>query len=173
MPRPWYHPQVLTAFVALQDIADDMGPTDFLPATHTSTCHEALNSEEGDGRALDLLLDTWPVRCCCAAPMPPHVVVPVPKRSASTRGQQCLLLLWRSIALATWQVYRGVLGVGDVSLYDSRLLHAGGANISERRRVLFYCSFIRASLARTSRGTLRDGLRGKRLALCDWREWLL
>ena len=87
---------MLTAFVALQDIADDMGPTDFLPATHTSTCHEALNSEEGDGRALDLLLDTWPVRCCCAAP----VVVPVPKRSASTRGR-CLLLLWRSIALAT------------------------------------------------------------------------
>ena len=68
MPRPWYHPQVLTAFVALQDIADDMGPTDFLPATHTSTCHEALNSEEGDGRALDLLLDTWPVCCCCATP---------------------------------------------------------------------------------------------------------
>ena len=78
-----------------------------------------------------------------------------------------------SLALDTWQVYRGVLGVGDVSLYDSRLLHAGGANTSERRRVLFYCSFIRASLARTSRGTLRDGLRGKRLALCDWREWLV
>lgn len=104
----------------------------------------------------------------------PHVAVPVPKRSASIdTWPRYLLLLWRSIALATWQVYRGVLGVGDVSLYDSRLLHAGGANTSERRRVLFYCSFIRASLARTSRGTLRDGLRGKRLALCDRREWLV
>ena len=36
--------------------------------------------------------------------------------------------------LDTWPIWRGVLGVGDVSLYDSRLLHAGGANASERRR---------------------------------------
>ena len=116
--------------------------------------------------------------------MAPPVVVPVPKRSASTRGRPVVVVPLHgvvcagaegvsSLALDTWQVYRGVLGVGDVSLYDSRLLHAGGANTSERRRVLFYCSFIRASLARTSRGTLRDGLRGKRLALCDWREWLV
>ena len=68
-----------------------MGPTDFLPATHTATCHDALNGEEGDGAALAALLDTWPI-------------------------------------------WRGELGVGDVSLYDSRLLHAGGANTSQRRR---------------------------------------
>ena len=62
---------------------------------------------------------------------------------------------------------------GDVSLFDSRCLHAGGANESPRRRVLFYCSFIRAEHVRSAstRGTLLESLRGTH-ALEDWREWL-
>jgi len=32
----------------------------------------------------------------------------------------------------------GNIIVGDVAIFDSRLLHAGGANTSNRRRILFY-----------------------------------
>ena len=37
----------------------------------------------------------------------------------------------------------GVLKAGDANLIDSRLIHAGGANDSMKRRVLFYFSFRR------------------------------
>ena len=43
-------PAVVTAFVALQDIDEEMGPTLFLPGTHNAAAHGALL--EGD-RAAD------------------------------------------------------------------------------------------------------------------------
>ena len=57
--------------------------------------------------------------------------------------------------------------VGDVTLFDSRVLHCGGANESPRRRVLFYASF-RAREATAPPGTLLYDLRGKH-CLGDWR----
>ena len=57
-----------------------------------------------------------------------------------------------------------MLGAGDCTLYDSRLLHRGGANTSPRRRVLFYCSFRARGArmpARGSQGTMLEDLRDK------------
>ena len=98
-----------------------MGPTIFLPRTHTSEAHALFDDREGEGHWW--LLEHSP---------------------------QSL----------------GVLSRGDVSLFDSRLLHCGAANTSPRRRVLFYFSF-KAAAARPPDGTLLPGLRGLRMAdLC-------
>ena len=90
-------PAVVTAFVALQDVDEEMGPTVFLPGSQSAEAHAAFYADDAS-RAKSELLRTSP---------------------------QAL----------------GLLRTGDASLFDSRLLHAGGANTSPRRRVLFYFSF--------------------------------
>ena len=113
---------VLTAFVALQDIDESMGPTSFLPSSHNAEAHAAFNNVE-NGAAT---------------------------RIALLRSRPC---------------WRGLLKSGDLNLFDSRLLHSGGANESPRRRVLFYVSF-RAKDANAPPGTLLYDLRDK-YSLCD------
>ena len=44
--------------------------------------------------------------------------------------------------------HQGVLRTGDANMIDSRLVHAGGANNSRKRRVLFYFSFRRKGKVR-------------------------
>ena len=56
--------------------------------------------------------------------------------------------------------WRGLLKAGDATLFDSRLLHCGCANESQRWRVLFYASF-RAKGATLPPGTLLYDLRGR------------
>lgn len=85
-------PCLFTVLVALQDVSQDMGPTRFLPGSHTEEEH--------------LLYDTDPLAYLCGA------------RSAVA-----------------------ILGTGDGSLFDSRLLHCGGANRSEKNRVLLTVTF--------------------------------
>jgi hypothetical protein len=46
-------PPLLTAFVALQDVTQDIGPTIFLPGTHTQVVHDQFN---GDAETKDQLL---------------------------------------------------------------------------------------------------------------------
>lgn len=104
---------VLTAFIALQPVDESMGPTKFVPQSHTAAAHEAFNSAE----------------------------------------TKLAMLLRRP----TW---RGVLDTGEATLFDSRLIHCGGANESPRRRVLFYISF-RAKEASAPPGTLLYDLRGR------------
>ena len=134
---------ILTAFCALQDIDETMGPTLFLPATHTAEAHASFFTYEnfelafdgdGDGGSNDGDGDD-------------------DERAARVAAADNQLERWR-----TW---RGELGTGDVSLFDSRCLHAGGANTSDRRRILFYCSFIKAAHASSCKGTLRENLRGR------------
>ena len=67
-------------------------------------------------------------------------------------------------ALGSYPSWRGVINAGDVTLYDSRLLHCGGANESPRRRALFYVSFRAKGAApsfRKTQGTLLESLRGR------------
>ena len=116
---------VLTAFIALQPVEEDMGPTTFLPASHTAKDHEAFKTKDDGGEAYLSLLRSRPV-------------------------------------------YRGLLGAGDATVFDSRLLHRGGANESKRRRVLFYASF-RARDAKAPPGTILYDLRG-RYSLAGWRH---
>jgi len=51
---------------------------------------------------------------------------------------------------------------GDVAIFDSRLLHCGGANESEdKRRILFYFTFTAADTTRIKPGSIRNMDRGK------------
>ena len=88
-------PVLLTAFVALQDVEESMGPTTFLPGSHRDErAHAALGHA---GQKAEFL------------------------RSCPSR--------------------LGVMPAGACTLYDSRLLHAGGANSDTRGRWLFYAGF--------------------------------
>ena len=118
---------VLTAFVALQDIDDAMGPTFFLPGSHTGDAHAAFNSRDDGGREKIALLRETPNA-------------------------------------------RGLLETGDITLFDSRLLHGGGENESARRRVLFYFSF-RAKGVRAPPGSLLYQLR-RQHTLDQSDDWL-
>ena len=105
-------------WLSRQDIDEAMGPTVFLPRTHTSEAHAIFDDREGAGHWW--LLEGSP---------------------------QSL----------------GVIQSGDVTLFDSRLLHCGAANTTPRRRIIFYFSF-KAAAACPPVGTLLPGLRGLRLA---------
>ena len=115
---------VVTTFVALQDVESDMGPTVFIPGSHTARAHLAFKeANEVGGPAL-------------AAP-------------------NCV----------------ATLRTGDVSMFDSRLLHCGGGNSSNKRRVLFYFSFEVSGKENPNSGfsSIRDELRGT-LTLQDLRN---
>ena len=134
---------ILTAFCALQDIDASMGPTLYLPGTHTADAHAAFFTYDN----FDLYVD-----------------------SGDEEDEDDEEAALTEAALDALGACRATLGAGDVSLYDGRLLHAGGANRSPRQRVLFYCSFATPRWCRSTRGTLRESLRLKH-ALRDWREW--
>jgi len=101
-------PPLFTVFIALQDITIGMGPTCFIPRSHSKEAHEEYNDS-------------------------------VPKRDELLRKSRSVVAL---------------LGAGDGSLFDSRTMHCGGANLdnlpsSEEEgiggggatRVLLYMSF--------------------------------
>jgi len=90
-PNAFMEP-MYTFFVALQDIDDDMGHTEFLPQTHTKEIHLLWNVDQ---------------------------------------NQKEMLLKKR-------QVVQSGLKKGDVSVFDSRILHCGQSNSSNKRRILFY-----------------------------------
>ena len=51
---------VLTAFVALQEVEEAMGPTGVIPRTHTKEAHERFNSRDDGGREKIALLRASP-----------------------------------------------------------------------------------------------------------------
>jgi ectoine hydroxylase-related dioxygenase (phytanoyl-CoA dioxygenase family) len=65
----------------------------------------------------------------------------------------------------------GVLQDGDANLIDSRLIHAGGGNESQKRRVLFYFSFRRRGKV-TPSGSMLYKFRRAGYALDNADEWL-
>lgn len=96
-------PVLYTCFIALQDVDLEMGPTTWLPRTHTRDAHAQFQDE---------------------------VIDPHTGESPKDR------------LLRTTPAVLGLLPKGSCAIFDSRLLHCGGANIStDRSRALFYCSF--------------------------------
>jgi hypothetical protein len=66
-------------------------------------------------------------------------------------------------------IQMSALKKGDVAIFDSRILHAGGASVSDQRRVLFYFT---ASASPT--WPLPNGLHGSNSARADDRwQWRL
>lgn len=114
-------PCLFTAFVALQDIERDMGPTRFLLRTHVPEAHRrfvSLNSEE----RTDFLKET-------------HSAV-------------------------------ALLRTGDAALYDSRVLHGGCDNYSDKIRVLLVITFRHVDSQELSRSTQK--VRGSHCQLRDF-----
>lgn len=96
-------PVLYTCFIALQDVEEDMGPTVWLPNTHTLEAHEQFKDEQSvDGKES-------------------------PKDALLRRTPSKL----------------GMLPKGSMGIFDSRLLHCGGANRSANgtTRAIFYFSF--------------------------------
>ena len=101
-------PVLYTCFVALQDISLEMGPTTWMPGTHTLEAHEIFQNE-------------------------------------ATKDEQ----------LSAGPAVLGLLPKGSCGIFDSRLLHCGGANTSsstssgdnhnnnnhDKKRAVFYFSF--------------------------------
>jgi len=96
-----------TCFIALQDIDLTMGPTTWLPETHTTEAHALFQDD----------------------------YVPA---SATESAKDKLL--------RTTPAVLGVLPKGSCAVFDSRLLHCGGANTSDTSRALFYFSFKNAKI---------------------------
>ena len=86
-------PSTFTCTLSLQDICEDMGPTVFIPGTHTEDAYIRRVYEANDS----------------IISSSPHTL--------------------------------STLNSGDIAIYDSRLLHCGGSNRSDKQRVLFYFSF--------------------------------
>jgi ectoine hydroxylase-related dioxygenase (phytanoyl-CoA dioxygenase family) len=95
-------PVLYTCFIALQDIDLGMGPTTWIPCTHTAKAHELFQDDTVD-----------------------------PAMGESPKDK----------LLRTEPSVLGVLPKGSCAIFDSRLLHCGGANSSDKSRALFYCSF--------------------------------
>jgi hypothetical protein len=112
-----------TCFIALQDVTMDMGPTTWLPRTHTKEIHDRFKDstavkvgdagegdEDGDGggsfiSSKDHLIKTQPA-------------------------------------------VLGLLPKGSCVIFDSRVLHCGTANRSNDSRALFYFSFKNPKVGR-------------------------
>ena len=88
------NPVLFTVAVALQEIAEEMGPTLFLPSTHTKAIHRKFHNV----KSKDSVLLTKPHKL-------------------------------------------SLLKIGDVSVYDSRVLHCGTENVSDNVRILMYATF--------------------------------
>ena len=65
-------------------------------------------------------------------------------RSTHTAEAHTMLSIRPGDFLATADARAAMLRCGEASLYDRRLLHAGGRNWSDSERVLFYATFRRA-----------------------------
>mmetsp|Transcript_40501 Transcript_40501/g.129090 ORF Transcript_40501/g.129090 Transcript_40501/m.129090 type:complete len:364 (+) Transcript_40501:71-1162(+) len=89
---------IYTAFIALQDVTEDMGPTALIPGTNNVVDHQALCGAEHDSH--------WSL-------------------------------------LESRDSVRAVLRSGDCVVFDSRTLHAGTLNNSDKRRSLLYICFQR------------------------------
>lgn len=118
-----------TFFVALQDVEEGMGHTQFLPGTHTAGVHELWNAAAKSERLKALFISSQPAQ-------------------------------------------QSALKCGDAAIFDSRVLHCGCANTSQKQRVLFYFT-----LSKSQRWPLPGGLHGSnsmreedrwRWQLCDF-----
>ena len=96
-------PLLLTAFVALQEVTREMGPTRFLPRTHSDPKHARIVARSD---ATNLMVHTH------------------------KRGEGKPPPSWV-----------GLLKRGEAAFYDGRLLHSGGANRSDKERVLLYVTY--------------------------------
>ena len=125
---PTAHCALLTAFLALQDVAPEMGPTEVVPRSHTAAAHAALSAGDrgggggGEGGGI--------------GGGGGEGVGGTSGEGDSAGGEAALL------AGGWLPPQPALLDAGDVLLMDSRAIHRGSANVGAGgRRVLMYASF--------------------------------
>jgi hypothetical protein len=128
-------PVAFTAFVALQPVTRELGPTVFVPGSHTRSAHVEMSRPDPEGRD-----------------------------SGAGGG-----------FLAAANARLGCMNAGDATLYDSRLLHAGGANRGDVPRVLVYLTFATSRADATEHGneeahSIRPALAARRISLAKLRR---
>lgn len=107
-------PALYTCFIALQDVRLDMGPTTWLPGTHTAEAHEAFKDTGG----------------------PREAFMNTGGSSDGDDGDSR-----KDALLKNQPAVLGLLSKGSCAIFDSRCLHCGTANKSMDSRALFYFSF--------------------------------
>lgn len=128
-------PCLFTAFVALQPVTREMGPTCFVPASHTREADAAMRT-------------------------------PDPEKGEAGAGAQFL---------AGAAAKLGCMDTGDATLYDSRLLHAGGPNCGQASRVLLYLTFRHVNanareLGNEAAHSIRPALAARKISLAKLRR---
>ena len=178
-PRQGVHPDTkftpdacaCSTVLALQDIDETMGPTEFLPGTHCETANTALET-----RTKRRVAEPTPAQL--AAQQRATALAAIFKNRKPTGGQPSApahapTMGVRERLLRTSPRQLATLRLGDAVMFDTRVLHCGGANDSPRRRVLFYFSF-RVPRANTpyGRGSLDEELQQQKLTLRASADWL-
>lgn len=173
------HAGLVTAFLTLQDITGDMGPTEVAPGTHVARAHEALKNDVGlawdFGRGANT--STSDLSSCVSQ----H-----PFNGGEGEGDACgIVTAGRGQDLAqqgpepkeggrlrSWGFVQPVpLHTGDALLVDSRTWHRGSSNVSSLRRSLLYVSFqVPANAPPGSTYSLLDEYRG-RFRLSNLHRW--
>eukprot|EP00537_Pseudo-nitzschia_pungens_P013835 CAMPEP_0172395408 /NCGR_PEP_ID=MMETSP1061-20121228/19482_1 /TAXON_ID=37318 /ORGANISM="Pseudo-nitzschia pungens, Strain cf. pungens" /LENGTH=430 /DNA_ID=CAMNT_0013126977 /DNA_START=13 /DNA_END=1306 /DNA_ORIENTATION=+ len=122
-----------TCFIALQDIDPTMGPTTWLPNTHTMEAHEIFKD--------DYVGSSYSSS----------------SSSSTAAGESS-----KDKLLRTTPSVLGLLPRGSCAIFDSRLLHCGGANTSDTSRALFYFSFKNSGIGYPGNpGSIRPELASK------------
>jgi ectoine hydroxylase-related dioxygenase (phytanoyl-CoA dioxygenase family) len=111
-----------TCFVALQDIDESMGPTVWLPRTHTKEIHTQFQDE---------------------SPLLPSNVENNDNDKDRSNDDEIQPKTRKDLLLQQKSAVLGTLPQGACGIFDSRLLHCGGANTNTHgtSRALFYCTF--------------------------------
>ena len=138
---PWQKEPVLyTCFVALQDVTVEMGPTTWLPQTHTQAMHAQFQDET-----------------------PPSSTTNHDGAHPTTTTTTRMIMSPKDELLSTQPSVLGTLSKGSCAIFDSRLLHCGGANVSiDKSRALLYCSFQNPQIVQVGNpGSIRSDLIGK------------
>lgn len=98
---------LVSTFVALQDVASDMGGTVVIPSSHHASLHADFKAACGSGSSGE-----------------PTTSTDVEEKWAVSKGAQ-----------------RFESRAGDALVFDSRVLHCGGANMSTKRRRMLYVTW--------------------------------
>ncbi|KAL3920347.1 MAG: hypothetical protein SGPRY_005282 [Prymnesium sp.] len=124
-------PPLYAVFVALQDVSVEMGPTLYLPGTHTKEAHAAFYGSIEAGLHL-----------CGEGTLKSNT--PVNEKFVSSRP-----------------VKHALLKKGDCAVYNQCVLHCGSANTSPHLRRQFYISMYDPRVKVRAKQSMRPSFRGK------------
>ena len=148
-PRQGVHPDTkftpdacaCSTVIALQDIDETMGPTEFLPGTHCETANTALETRMKRAAEPTPAQLAAKQRAAALAAIFQNPAYKKPTEGQPSAPAHAPAMGVRERLLRNSPRQLATLRLGDAVMFDTRVLHCGGANDSPRRRVLLYFSF--------------------------------